>query len=155
MLFRSDCEQHEGHGTFVRGGGIAGQESGEVEMLVREYKKTREELLLRKKSIDADISTRRTNLLAALSLTRPNSSLQGEYIMSMAINLNELLIELKGVDDHAHDILALQARIGPRKRKSGKKVCPARGNVRVNRLLAQEQFFTCFPVFLDQHFYLP
>lgn len=68
-------------------------------MLVREYKKTREELLLRKKSIDADISTRRTTLLAALSLTRPNSSLQGEYIMSMAINLNELLIELKGVEE--------------------------------------------------------
>lgn len=68
-------------------------------MLVREYKKTWEELLLRKKSIDADISTRRTNLLAALSLTRPNSSLQGEYIMSMAINLNELLIELKGVEE--------------------------------------------------------
>ena len=68
-------------------------------MQVREYKKTREELLLRKKSIDADISTRRTNLLAALSLTRPNSSLQGEYIMSMAINLNELLIELKGVEE--------------------------------------------------------
>ena len=68
-------------------------------MLVKENRKTREELLLRKKSIDADISTRRTNLLAALSLTRPNASLQGEYIMSMAINLNELLIELKGVDD--------------------------------------------------------
>lgn len=68
-------------------------------MLVREYRKTREELLLRKKSIDADISTRRTSLLAALSLTRPNSGLQGEYIMSMAINLNELLIELKGVED--------------------------------------------------------
>ena len=68
-------------------------------MLVREYKKTREELLLRKKSIDADISTRRPNLLAALSLPRPNSSLQGEYIISMAINLNELLIELKGVEE--------------------------------------------------------
>lgn len=68
-------------------------------MLVKEYKKTRDELLLRKKAIDADISTRRTNLLAALSLTRPNACLQGEYIMSMAISLNELLIELKGVED--------------------------------------------------------
>lgn len=68
-------------------------------MLVKEYKKTREELLLRRKAIDADISSRREHLQAALSLVRPNSSLQGEYIMSMAISLNELLIELKGVDE--------------------------------------------------------
>lgn len=68
-------------------------------MLVKEYKKTRDELLLRKKAIDADISNRREHLLAALSLVRPNSELQGEYIMSMAINLNELLIEFKGVSE--------------------------------------------------------
>lgn len=74
-------------------------------MLVREYKKTRDELLLRKKAIDADITSRREHLLAALSLVRPNSSLQGEYIMSMAINLNELLIEFNGVTEQI-DILS-------------------------------------------------
>lgn len=68
-------------------------------MLVHEYRKSREELRLRRKSIDADISSRRSDLLAALSLTRRNESLQGEYIMSLAIGLNELLVELKGVDD--------------------------------------------------------
>lgn len=67
-------------------------------MLVREYRKTREELRLRKQAIDADISARRESMLAALSLTRKNEALQGEYIMSMAIALNELLIELKGVN---------------------------------------------------------
>ena len=68
-------------------------------MLAREYKKAREELLLRKKAIDTDITSRREHLLSALSLVRPNSALQGEYIMSMSICLNELLIELKGVED--------------------------------------------------------
>lgn len=68
-------------------------------MLVHEYRKSREELRLRRKSIDADITSRRSDLLAALSLTRRNESLQGEYIMSLAIGLNELLVELKGVDD--------------------------------------------------------
>lgn len=68
-------------------------------MLVKEYKKSREELRLRRNAIDADITQRRNAMLSALSLTRQNSALQGEYIMSMAINLNELLIELKGVDD--------------------------------------------------------
>ncbi len=74
-------------------------------MLVHEYRKSREELRLRRKSIDADISSRRSDLLAALSLTRRNESLQGEYIMSLAIGLNELLVELKGVDDQI-DILS-------------------------------------------------
>lgn len=68
-------------------------------MLAHEYRKTREELRLRRRAIDADISTRRESLLAALSLTRRNEKLQGEYIMSLSIALNELLIELKGVDD--------------------------------------------------------
>ena len=74
-------------------------------MLVHEYRKSREELRLRRKSIDADISSRRSDLLAAFSLTRRNESLQGEYIMSLAIGLNELLVELKGVDDQI-DILS-------------------------------------------------
>lgn len=68
-------------------------------MLVKEYRKAREGLRLRRKAIDADISSRRDDLLAALSLTRRNAGLQGEYIMSLAIELNELLLELKGVDD--------------------------------------------------------
>lgn len=68
-------------------------------MLVKEYRKAREGLRMRRKSIDVDISSRREDLLAALSLTRQNASLQGEYIMSLAIELNELLLELKGVDD--------------------------------------------------------
>lgn len=76
-------------------------------MLVREYRKTREELRLRRKAIDADISERRESLLAALSLTRQNASLQGEYIMSLSIGLNELLVELKGVDDQI-GILSLE-----------------------------------------------
>lgn len=79
----------------------------EIVMLVREYRKTREELRLRRKGIDADISSRRASLLAALSLTRQNASLQGEYIMSLAIGLNELLVELKGVDDQI-EILSLE-----------------------------------------------
>ena len=74
-------------------------------MLVREYRKTREELRLRRKAIDADISSRRASLLAALSLARRNASLQGEYIMSLAISLNELLVELKGVEEQI-DILS-------------------------------------------------
>lgn len=68
-------------------------------MLVREYKKTREELRLRRKAIETDISERRASLLSALSLTRPIVSLQGEYIMSVSISLNELLIELRGVNE--------------------------------------------------------
>lgn len=68
-------------------------------MLVREYRKTREELRLRRKAIDADITAKRQSLQGALSLTRQNASLQGEYIISLAINLNELLLELKGVDE--------------------------------------------------------
>lgn len=67
-------------------------------MLAREYRKSRDELRLRRKAIDADISSRRASLLAALSLTRPNDSLQGEYIISLAVALNELLVELAGVD---------------------------------------------------------
>lgn len=74
-------------------------------MLVKEYRKAREELRMRRKSIDADISSRRADLLAALSLTRQNVSLQGDYIVSLAIKLNELLLELKGVDDQI-DILS-------------------------------------------------
>ena len=68
-------------------------------MLVRDYRKKREELRLRRRPIEADVSSRRESLLDALSLTRPNDSLQGEYIMSLAISLNELLLELKGVND--------------------------------------------------------
>ena len=68
-------------------------------MLVRDYRKKREELRLRRRAIEADVSSRRESLLDALSLTRPNDSLQGEYIMSLAISLNELLLELKGVND--------------------------------------------------------
>ena len=68
-------------------------------MLVRDYRKNREELRLRRRAIEADVSSRRESLLDALSLTRPNDSLQGEYIMSLAISLNELLLELKGVND--------------------------------------------------------
>ena len=68
-------------------------------MLVRDYRKKREELRLRRRAIEADVSARRESLLDALSLTRPNDSLQGEYIMSLAISLNELLLELKGVND--------------------------------------------------------
>ncbi len=68
-------------------------------MLVREYKKAREELRLRRKAIDADVTSQRSDLLAALALTRKNAALQGEYIVTLAINLNELLIELKGVDE--------------------------------------------------------
>lgn len=68
-------------------------------MLVREYKKTRDELRIRRKAIENDINSRRQSLLAALSLTRPASSLQGEYIMSLGIALNELLIELNGVNE--------------------------------------------------------
>ena len=68
-------------------------------MLVRDYRKKREELRLRCRAIEADVSSRRESLLDALSLTRPNDSLQGEYIMSLAISLNELLLELKGVND--------------------------------------------------------
>lgn len=68
-------------------------------MLVKEYRKAREGLRMRRKAIDADISSRRDDLLAALSLTRRNGSLQGEYIVSLSIELNELLLELKGVDE--------------------------------------------------------
>ena len=68
-------------------------------MLVREYREKRNELRLRRKAIDADILSRRQSLMAALSLTRQNADLQGEYIMSLAISLNELLLELKGVDE--------------------------------------------------------
>ena len=68
-------------------------------MLVRDYRKKREELRLRRRAIEADVSSRRESLLDALSLTRPNDSLQGEYIMSLAISLNELLLELKGGND--------------------------------------------------------
>ena len=68
-------------------------------MLVRDYRTKREELRLRRRAIEADVSSRRESLLDALSLTRPNDSLQGEYIMSLAISLNELLLELKGVND--------------------------------------------------------
>lgn len=68
-------------------------------MLVRDYRKKREELRLRRRAIEADVSSRRESLLDALSLTRPNDSLQREYIMSLAISLNELLLELKGVND--------------------------------------------------------
>ena len=68
-------------------------------MLVRDYRKKREELRLRRRAIEADVSSRRESLLDALSLTRPNDSLQGEYIMSLAISLKELLLELKGVND--------------------------------------------------------
>lgn len=68
-------------------------------MLVREYKKTRDDLRLRLKSIEADVTAKRNNLMAALSLTRKNSELQGEYIISMAIGMNELLIEMHGVEE--------------------------------------------------------
>lgn len=68
-------------------------------MLVREYRKTRDELKLRRSAIDADVTAKRQSLMAALSLTKPNSGLHGEYIMSLSIGLNELLLELKGVDE--------------------------------------------------------
>lgn len=68
-------------------------------MLVREYRREQEELKLRRRSIDADVTSRRTSLAAALSLTRKNDELPGEYIMTLAIRLNELLLELKGVDE--------------------------------------------------------
>lgn len=67
--------------------------------LSQEYRKSRDELRLRRKGIDADIKERRESLMSALSLTRPNAALQGDYIVSLAISLNELLVELHGVDE--------------------------------------------------------
>lgn len=58
----------------------------------------RQELLIRRKNIEAEVYSHRDSIRAALSPTDDAAEIRGEYVMRLAIALNELLIELKGVN---------------------------------------------------------
>lgn len=57
----------------------------------------REELRMRRKAIEAEIHSHAESIRHCLPLTLEPSELQSEYLMHLAIKLNELKQELSGV----------------------------------------------------------
>lgn len=57
----------------------------------------REELRTRRKIIEAEISSHSDSIRAALPLIGEPENIDGEYIMMLAIKLNERVQELRGV----------------------------------------------------------
>lgn len=58
----------------------------------------REELRRRRGIIEAEALSHRDSIRAALPLTGEAEEIDGEYVMSLAISLNEKVQELKGVN---------------------------------------------------------
>ena len=57
----------------------------------------REELRTRRKIIEAEISSHSDSIRAALPFTGEPEDIDGEYVMMLAIKLNERVQELRGV----------------------------------------------------------
>ena len=64
----------------------------------REQMGERQELLIRRQNIEAEVCSHRDSIRAALSPVEDAVEIKGEYVMHLAIALNELLIERKGVN---------------------------------------------------------
>lgn len=58
----------------------------------------REELRTRRKIIEAEITSHADSIRASLPLTGDPEEIDGEYIMMLAIKLNERVQELRGVN---------------------------------------------------------
>lgn len=57
----------------------------------------REELRIRRKAIESEIQSHAESIRHCLPLTLEPEDLQSEYLMHLAIKLNELKLELNGV----------------------------------------------------------
>lgn len=58
----------------------------------------RESLRVKRRAILAEVQSHRDSLLSALSIVKEPEELQGEYIATLGVKLNERLLELQGVD---------------------------------------------------------
>ncbi len=58
----------------------------------------REELRIRRKSIEAEISSHCDSIRHALPLVGDLAEIDSEYVMTLGIKLNELVQELRGVN---------------------------------------------------------
>lgn len=58
----------------------------------------RETLRHQKKRLVAEAMSHRDSIRAALSVTAEPHEIDGEYVMALAVSLNESLTELRGVD---------------------------------------------------------
>lgn len=63
-----------------------------------EYLGERESLRVKRRAVLAELQSHRDSLLSALSIVREPEELQGEYIAALGVKLNELLLELQGID---------------------------------------------------------
>ncbi len=66
-------------------------------MMRREFMGQREELRLRRKGIEMELKSHTDSLRHCLPLVGDLADLEGEYIMSLGIKINELVQELRGV----------------------------------------------------------
>ena len=66
-------------------------------MMRTEYMGQREELRLRRKGIEAELKSHTDSLRHCLPLIGDLADLEGEYIMSLGIKINQLVQELRGV----------------------------------------------------------
>lgn len=78
-------------------------------MMRTEYMGQREELRLRRKGIEAELKSHKDSLRHCLPLIGDLADLEGEYIMSLGIKINQLVQELRGVN---HEICILERNLG-------------------------------------------
>ena len=63
-----------------------------------EYMRQREDLLLRRRNIETEVRSHRDSIRAALPLAGDAQDIEGEYVMRLAITMNERLAALRGVN---------------------------------------------------------
>lgn len=78
-------------------------------MMRTEYMGQREELRLRRKGIETELKSHTDSLRHCLPLIGNLVDLEGEYIMSLGIKINQLVQELRGVN---HEIGILERNLG-------------------------------------------
>lgn len=78
-------------------------------MMRTEYLGQREELRLRRKSIEAELKSHTESLRHCLPLIGSLADLEGEYIMTLGIKISHLVTELRGVNA---EIAILERNLG-------------------------------------------
>ncbi|WP_301188374.1 hypothetical protein [uncultured Desulfovibrio sp.] len=78
-------------------------------MMRTEFLGQREELRLRRKGVEAELKSHTDSLRSCLPIVGDLAELEGEYIMSLAIKINALVQELRGIKD---EIAILERNLG-------------------------------------------